>query len=139
MSVKNSFSDVRKTQRETAVLISISLALVFLLVASRVFPNVLNYELYLHPLFYVGIVIFGFTGFLTLEILESLSFLGGGAKVGTGTFIGLLLVGAWTGGMFTVAFLSGSIMWLFLFCTKSVYAMYMIFTIARSLNGIWWR
>ena len=101
----------------------------FLLVASRVLPNVVNNGLYLHPLFYVGAVIFGIIGFLTLEILESISFLGGGAKVGAGAFIVLLLVGAWTGGRFTVAFLSGSIVGLFLFCAKSVYAMYKVLTI----------
>jgi len=124
-----SFSDVRKKQRETAAVISALLSLVFLFVASRVLPNVLNNGIYLNPLFYVGIAVFGLIGFLTLEILESISFLGGGAKVGAGAFILILLVGIWTGGRFTVAFLSGSIMGLFLFCAKSVYAMYMILTI----------
>lgn len=38
----NSFSDVRKKQRETAAAISASLTVKFLIVASRVIPNVVN-------------------------------------------------------------------------------------------------
>ncbi len=125
----NSFSDVRKKQRDTAVIISVSLAFVFILVSSWVLPKLVNNGLYLNPLFYVGAVIFGLIGFLTLEIFESISFLGGGAKVGAGAFIVLLLVVIRMGGSFTVAFLSGSIVGLFLFCAKSVYAMYMVLTI----------
>ena len=124
-----SFNDVRRAQRETGVVIAVSLTFVFIFVAVRVLPNVVKKGLYLHPLFYIGIVVFGLIGFLALEILGAISFLGDGAKVGTGVFIALILIGAWTGGEFTVAFLSGSIAGIFLFYAKSVYAIYRILSI----------
>jgi len=124
-----SFDDVMRTQRETAVVIAVSLTFVFFFVAARIIPNVVRYEIYLHPLFYVGMVIFGLIGFLALEIFVAISFLGDGAKVVTGVFIAILLFGAWTGGEFTVAFISGCLMGVFLFYTKSVFAMYRILSI----------
>jgi hypothetical protein len=131
-----SFDDVRRTQRETAAVIAVSLSFVFIFIAARVLPNVVKKGLYLHPLFYVGIVSFGLIGFLAFEILGAISFLGDGAKVGTGVFIALILVGAWTGGEFTVAFLSGSIMGVFLFYAKSIYAMYRVLSIETQAEEL---
>ena len=124
-----SFSLMVKSQREIAAVTVVALTLVFLLVSSMVITNVVNNRLYLHAAFYVGIVVFGLIGFLALDILASLSFLGDGAKVGVGVFIGLLLVGAWTGGVFIEDLLSGSIVGLFLFYVKSVYGIYRVLSI----------
>ncbi len=124
-----SFSLMIKAQREIAAVILVSLTLIFLLVSNRVLANVVNNRLYFHPAFYVGGVVFGLIGFLALDILASLSFLGDGAKVGVSAFIVLLLIGAWTGGAFIEDLLSGSIVGLFLFYVKSVYGIYRILSI----------
>ena len=121
-----SFSLMIKAQRETAAVNVAALTLVFLLLASMIVTNVVKNKLYLHTAFYVGVVIFGLIGFLALDILASLSFLGDGAKVGVGAFIAILLVGAWTGGAFIEDILSGSIVGLFLFYVKSVYGIYRV-------------
>ncbi len=75
-----SFSLMVKAQRETAAVTVVALTIVFLLVASIVLTNVMNNRLYLHAAFYVGVVVFGLIGFLALDILASLSFLGIGIK-----------------------------------------------------------
>jgi len=124
-----SFSLMRKTQRETAAVMAVSLTLVVLLVASRILRNVVSDRLYLHSAFYVGIVVFGLIGFLALDILGNISFLGDGVKVGVGVFIVLLLVGAWTGGPFIEDILSGSIVGLLLFYVKSIYGIYRVLMI----------
>lgn len=124
-----SFSLMIKAQKEIAAVTVVALTLVFLLVASIVLTNVVNNRLYLHATFFVGAVVFGLIGFLALDILASLSFLGDGAKVGAGAFIVLLLVGAWTGGPFIEDLLSGSIVGLFLFYVKSVYGIYRVLSI----------
>ena len=93
-----SFSDVSKTVRETAIVISISLTFIFLLVAAVIIPSVLNRGNLLNPLFLIGFVLFGGLGFLALEIVGVLSFLGEGVKYGVAGFILLLLAGAITGG-----------------------------------------
>lgn len=91
------FSQVKSTQRETAVVITVSLVFILILVGSRVVPNVIENELYRQPMFYVGSVILGLIGFFALELLGSISFLGGGAMVAAIVFIGLLAAGAWSG------------------------------------------
>ena len=70
------FSDVTRTQKETAGVLFISLTFILLLVGSWTIPNITRNSLLREPLFYVGVVVFGLIGFLALEILASLSFLG---------------------------------------------------------------
>ena len=124
-----SFDDVRRAQRETATIIAVLLTFMFVLVSSRVLPNVVNNGIYLLPLFYAGVVVFGLIGFLALEILGAISFLGGGVRVVVGVFIALLLAGSWIGGDYMVTFLSGSIVGMFLFYVKSAYIMYKVLSI----------
>ena len=136
-----SFSDVSKTVRETAIVISISLTFIFILVAAVIIPSILIRGNLLNPLFLIGFVLFGGLGFFALEIIGALSFLGEGVKYGVAGFILLLLAGAITGGNAVVAFLSGTISGVTLFYLKSLYAVYVIVKItmpsmvlAQTLN-----
>ena len=71
-------------------------------------------------------------GFLALEILAALSFLGDGAKFGASGFIIMLIIGAWIGGKYPTIFLSASIVGVTLFYVKSVFAIYRILSIETS-------
>ena len=73
-------------------------------------------------MFYIGSLVLGLLGFLSLEILASLSFLGDGAKFGAAGFVLMLIIGAFIGGKDANAFLSGVIVGLFLFYVKSMFA-----------------
>jgi hypothetical protein len=121
-----SFSDVTETIRETSTVMLISLTFVFLLIAAVIIPSVMNRGNLLNPIFILGLIIFGVTGFMAFEIISMFGFLGGGVKYGVAGFIILLLVGAATGGRYIVAFLLGSISGAALFYLKSIYAIYYI-------------
>ncbi len=129
------FSDVTKTQKETAGVLFISLTFILLLVSSWTIPNITSGNMLREPMFYIGVLVFGLMGFLALEILASLSFLGDGAKFGAAGFVLMLFIGAWTGGRYMVTFISASIVGLFLFYVKSVFAIYRILSIETQLES----
>lgn len=123
------FSDVTKTQKETATVLIISLTFILILVSSLVVPNIASRGLLREPMFYIGSLVLGLLGFLALEILASLSFLGDGAKFGAAGFVLMLIIAAFIGGKDTNAFLSGIIVGLFLFYGKSMFAIIRILMI----------
>ncbi len=123
------FSEVTRTQKETAGVLTVSLTFVLILVASMAIPTIRRDELLREVIFYVGVVVFSLVGFLALEILASLSFLGDGAKFGAAGFVLMLLIAAWIGGDTTTAFLSGSVVGLTLFYVKSIFAIFRILSI----------
>lgn len=116
------FNDVTRTQKETAAVLVISLTFVLALVTSLALPFMSSVGILRQPLFYVGVVVFGLIGFLAMEILASLTFLGEGAKFGAAGFVLALIVSAWIGGKYTLSFLSGIVVGLVLFYVKSVFA-----------------
>lgn len=123
------FSDVTRTQKETATVLIISLTFILLLVSSLVIPNITSRGLLRQLLFYIGSLVLGLLGFLALEILASLSFLGDGAKFGAAGFVLMLIIAAFIGGKDTNAFLSGVIVGLILFYGKSMFAIVRILMI----------
>lgn len=118
------FDEVTRTQKETAAVIFISLTFIVLLVSSMVIPNIIARGMLTQLMFYFGVIFFGAVGFLALEIVTALGFLGDGVKFGASGFVLLLIIGAWTGGNYMVAFISGSIVGVILFYGKSVFAIY---------------
>jgi hypothetical protein len=133
--IVKTFSDVTRTQKETAGVLFISLSFILLLVASWTIPSISRNSLLREPLFYVGAVVFGLLGFLALEIMASLSFLGDGARFGAYGFIIMLVIGAWIGGEYMTIFLSASIVGLTLFYLKSIFAIYRILSIETVQAG----
>ncbi len=123
------FSDVTRTQKETAVVLIISLTFITILVSSLVIPNIISRGLLRQVMFYIGSLVLGLLGFLALEILASLSFLGDGAKFGSAGFVLMLIIGAFIGGKDANAFLSGVIVGLLLFYVKSMFAIIRILMI----------
>ena len=126
------FREVVRTQRETAAVLFVSLTFILMLVGSWTVPHIMRNSILREPLFYVGAVVFGLIGFLAIEILTALSFLGDGAKFGAAGFILMLIIGAWIGGTYMTMFLSASIVGLSLFYSKSIFAIYRILSIETS-------
>lgn len=116
------FDDVTSTQKETAAVLAISLTFILVLVGSMAVPYISSENLLRDPMFYMGSIVFGLIGFLAMEILTSLAFLGDGAKFGAAGFVLILVIAAWIGGSYTLAFLSGSLVGLSLFYVKSIFA-----------------
>ena len=77
-----------------------------MLVGSWTIPQINRNSMLKEPLFYAGASIFGLIGFLALEILTSLSFLGDGAKFGAAGLILMLIISAVIGGKSMTIFLS---------------------------------
>lgn len=132
------FREVVRTQRETAAVMFVSLTFILLLVGSWIFPQITRNSMLREPLFYVGSIIFGLIGFLAIEILTALSFLGDGAKFGAAGFLLMLIIGALIGGKNMTIFLSASIVGVALFYLKSVIAIYRILEIeTRPAEPTW--
>ena len=122
-----SFSDVSSSIRETTLVISAGVTLIYLLIFGVTLPTILRRGFLLNPSFIVGFLLFGVIGFFAFEIINRMHFLGGGVKYGVAGFILLLIMGALFGGNSTLALVAGSISGFTIFYAKSIYSIYYIF------------
>jgi len=122
-----SFSDVSSSIRETTLVISAGVTLIYLLIFGVTLPTILSRGFLLNPSFIVGFILFGVIGFFAFEIINRMHFLGGGVKYGVAGFILLLIMGALFGGNSTLALVAGSISGFTIFYAKSIYSIYYIF------------
>ena len=122
-----SFSDVSSSIRETTLVISAGVTLIYLLIFGITLPTIIRRGFLLNPSFIVGFLLFGAIGFFAFEIIKRMHFLGGGVKFGLAGFILLLIIGALFGGNSTLALVAGSISGFTIFFTKSAYSIYYIF------------